>query len=267
MDNGVARTDNFLLATATVMLGALSDLYNLTPEKHSVGLIKNVSNEANKETTDLTQGILNDVVYSVTTGAPIRVTGEMYEFTETNMAYGLALDGASLVPVVGDAFTSTAAGAANVNPLFTDITLDAPAAPQTLTAGDTVMIRTPSGNVILAVANGAPAVGVLTIRQAIATPATALPVGCKVSKVNVLGLGDSSLPKYYSAKLIGQLPNGEVITIMYPKVKVISGLSLAFSTSDFSNMALEFEPMAQLATDPFYAEFAGRKGIMAKGKV
>lgn len=267
MDNGVARTDNFLLATATVMLGALSDLYNLTPEKHSVGLIKNVSNEANKETTDLTQGILNDIVYSVTTGAPIRVTGELYEFTEKNMAYGLSLDGATLAPIVGTRFTTTAAGAANTNPLFTDLTVDTPASPQVIAAGDAVMIKTPSGNVILAVANGPVAAGKLTIRQAIATPTTSLPIGCTVSKVNALNLGDSTKPKYFSAKIIGELPNGEVITIMYPKVKVVSGLSLAFSTSDFSNMALEFEPMAQLMSDPFYADFAGRKGVMAKGAV
>lgn len=267
MNNGNAMTDTFLLATATLMIGKQSELYDLSPAINSVGLIKNVNHEANKETTDLTQGILNDVVYSVTTGAPIRITGEMYEFTEKNMAYGLSLDGSELAKVIGDKFTATAGAAANTDPTMTDLTLDTPTTPQTLAAGDAVMIRTPDDNIILAVADGAVSAGTLTIRQAIASPSTAIPAGSTVSKVNVLNLGDSNKPEYFSAKLIGELPNGEIITILYPKVKVVSGLSLGFSTSDFSNMAMELEPMALLASDPFYSEFKARKGIMAKGAV
>lgn len=267
MNNGNAKTDSFLLATATLMMGSVAELYDLNPAEHSVGLIKNVNHEANKETTDLTQGILNDIVYSVTTGAPIRITGEMYEFTEKNMAYGLSLDGATFAPIIGGKFTTTAAAAANTNPLMTDLTVDTPTTPQTLVAGDTVMIKTPSDNVILATVNAAVSTNKLTIRQAIATPSTAIPVGSTVSKVNVLNLGDNGRPQYYSAKLIGELPNGDIITIMYPKVKVVSGLSLAFSTSDFANMGMELEPMALLMSDPHYADFKSRKGMMAKGKV
>ena len=40
---GEAKTDSFMLGAATVMIGAMADLYDLNPTDHSIGLVKNFS--------------------------------------------------------------------------------------------------------------------------------------------------------------------------------------------------------------------------------
>lgn len=260
---GEAKTDNFMLGTAEVMIGRQADLHDLNPETHSIGLVKNFSNEAQKETTDLTQGITNDIVYTVTTGSPVRMSCEMYEYTDKNMSYALSLDGASLQELSGDVYTTTADGAANTDPNMTDLTVDTPSSPDTISAGDTVVIKVPNGNVILGTANDTINANTLTINQAIATPNTAIPTGSTVAKVNLIALGDDSLPEYYAVKVVGQLANGKTVTFLYPKVGIASGLSLVFSSQDFNNIPFEMTAMALLKSDPFYAEFTGKKAKMA----
>ena len=39
---GEARSINFAVGTATIMLGAPADLRNFTPTTHSIGLVKDV---------------------------------------------------------------------------------------------------------------------------------------------------------------------------------------------------------------------------------
>lgn len=267
--SGEARSDNFMLGTAEVMIGKQADLHNLNPAEHSIGLVKNFANEVQKETTDLTQGITNDIVFSVTTGSPVRLSAEMYEYTDKNMSYALSLDGASITELAGANYTSTAAGAINgTTAAHTDLTLDTPTgSPDAIAAGDSVLIRTPLGNVILATAVGPIATNVLTIVETIADASTNLPVGCTVTKVNLIILGDNELPEFYAVKVVGQLANGKTVAFLYPKVKVVSGLSTVFSTQDFNNIPLEMSPLALIPTDPFYAEFQGKKGKMAAGNV
>lgn len=264
-NNGNAKTDNFMLGTAELMIGPQADLYDLNPATHSIGLVKNFSCDVSKETTDLTQGIQNDIVFSVTTSAPIRMSAEMYEYTDRNMAHALSLDGATLQEFVGDSYTTTAASAENGG--STDLTVDDPASPDALADGDSVMIKTPEGNVILGTAAGAVATNTLTIKEAIANAATAIPAGSTVAKVNVHDLGDTNLPEYFAVKAVGQLANGATVTLLFPKVKVVSGLSTVFSTQDFNNIPFELMPIAQLPADPFYMDFKGKKGKMAKGSV
>ena len=78
---GEAKTTNFMLGTATVMIGKPEELYDLNPEQHSVGLVKNFTIESQKESTDLPQGRTNEIAFSITTGSTTRGTFEMYEYT------------------------------------------------------------------------------------------------------------------------------------------------------------------------------------------
>jgi hypothetical protein len=88
---GEAKTNNFMLGTATVMLGPMDDVFDLTPANHSIGLVKNFQLQSQPTFADLTQGIKNTQVYSVHTGNDVRASMEVYEFTAQNLSYALGL--------------------------------------------------------------------------------------------------------------------------------------------------------------------------------
>ena len=97
MSAGSAKTESFNLGAATVMIGPKEDVLDLTPEKHSIGLVKNFSFTSNDQYIDLTQGVRNSVVYSVKTGSEVNASMEVYEYTAKNLAYALGLEGFELV--------------------------------------------------------------------------------------------------------------------------------------------------------------------------
>ena len=55
---GFAVTNEFLLSTATVMIGATSALKSLEPGAHSIGLVKNFKLASDPKLIELTQGVL-----------------------------------------------------------------------------------------------------------------------------------------------------------------------------------------------------------------
>ena len=97
MSAGSAKTESFNLGAATVMIGPKEDVLDLTPEKHSIGLVKNFSFTSNDQYIDLTQGVRNSVVYSVKTGTEVSASMEVYEYTSKNLAYALGLEGYELI--------------------------------------------------------------------------------------------------------------------------------------------------------------------------
>lgn len=93
---GSAKTNKFNLGAATVMIGPRDQVLDFTPEKNSIGLVKNFSFTSNDQYLDLTQGVRNSVVYSVKTGSEITASMEVYEYTSKNLAYALGLEGYEL---------------------------------------------------------------------------------------------------------------------------------------------------------------------------
>lgn len=271
---GEARTNNFMLGTATVMIGPLADLYNLNPQDHSLGLVKNFTITGQPEQTTLGQGIANDEIFAVTTSNPTRGSWEMYEYTEKNLAYALGLDGASLADITGEAFetgseVSFSGGSATL-PI-----LDATG--QDVSVGNVVSLRDPStDNITLAkvtsvsgISGGVASGGSATITVSIPDGAGTLTIaaGTKVSVVNVLDLGRTDVNKDYAAKVTGQLANGKWVTVYLPKFRVTSGLSMAFATDNFGNMPFEISPRKLIPTDMFYAEYKGKVGHFALDSV
>lgn len=267
---GEARTNDFMLGTATVMIGALADLYKLNPQEHSLGLVKNFTLSGQPEQTTLGQGIANDEVFSVTTSNPTSGSWEMYEYTEQNLAYALGLDGGELAPITGEAFetdseVSFSGGSATLPIVDGD--------GQDIAIGNMVSLRSPStDNIILAqvtaqsgITTGTASGGSATITVSIPDGSSEIvvPEGTKVTKVNVLDLGRTDVNKDYAAKIVGQLANGKWVTVYLPKFRVTSGLSMAFSTDNFGNMPFEISPRKLLPTDAFYADFKGRTGKFA----
>lgn len=130
---GSAKTESFNLGAATVMIGPKEQVLDLTPEKHSIGLVKNFTFSANDQYIDLTQGVRNTVVYSVKTGSEITASMEVYEYTSKNLAYALGLEGYELVEgadlalkeaVNGDMVSTEVKVAANADSTESDISVD-----------------------------------------------------------------------------------------------------------------------------------------------
>lgn len=94
---GEAKTTDFNIGVATVMLGDMAQVEDLTPKEHSIGLVKNFTTSATDSYVDLTQGIQNDVVWSEKTGSETTATMEVYEYTAKNISYALGLDGRDLI--------------------------------------------------------------------------------------------------------------------------------------------------------------------------
>lgn len=136
---GSAKTEKFNLGAATVMIGPKDQVLDFTPEKNSIGLVKNFTFSANDTYLDLTQGVRNTVVYSVKTGSEITASMEVYEYTSKNLAYALGLEGYELVEGADMALKADINGGMNV----TVINVDAPAGATAddISVGDHVIIQ------------------------------------------------------------------------------------------------------------------------------
>lgn len=258
-----AKTTNFMLGVAEVMIGKMSELYDLNPATHGIGLVKNFTVEATKDRTELTQGRTNDLVFSMTTSANTRCNMEVYEYTVKNMAYALGLEGGSLTEATGDALTvgsSSSFSAGSVTLSLVDATNQ-----QNPSVGDYVSIRNPSTeNIILGkvsavsgISAGTTSTASITIDIADTNSSQTIASGSLISIVNVLDIGSTDVDNDFAAKVSGQLANGKWVTLLFPKIRITSGLSLAFSTDNFGNIPFEFSPLKASASDPYYAEFKG----------
>lgn len=254
---GEAQTSDFLLSTATVMVGPPAKVFELVPETHSVGLIKNVLASSEPTFSELTQGVENVVVASAQTGTQSRISGEVYEYTARNIAYAAGADatGQEYDPST-DEFT-----------LATAVTSGSATSTLALTAGSGAKWAAGDWGVIQDKNNpdrlhpfkvASIATDTLTLKTGYAIPtgqayATADSV---VYKVHAIGVGPKRVQPVFGVKMVGLLPStGEPVTMIFPKVKITKGLSLSFQTDNWQNMPFEMTPYALLKTDPFYADF------------
>jgi hypothetical protein len=262
-----AKTTNFMLGVAEVMLGNVNELYDLNPVTHGIGLVKNFTCEATKDRTDLTQGRTNDIVFSMTTSSTTKCNMEVYEYSVSNMAYALGLQGGAVTVASGDALTTTgsvAFSSGSVSLSFADGT-----GLQTPIVGDYVSLRNPNSENILmgkvsavtGITAGTASTATMTVDIADLNSTQTIAAGTLVSVVNVLDIGSTDVDYDLSAKVSGQLANGTWVTFLFPKVRITSGLSIAFTTDNFGNIPFEFTPLKASASDPYYAEF---KGVAAK---
>jgi hypothetical protein len=241
-----------MLGTATVMIGPQSELFNLNPLEHSIGLVKNFTISGEPAYTELTQGVKNSVVYSVMTGNPVTATMEVYEHTSKNLAYGLGLDGSTFDPTTVSTTTNADIPA---NPAGTSLI------PATLvtgfTEGDWLQVLTPGI---------ADKVLVAKIKTIDATAKTftvedeqsfdyAIPSGAVIKKVNVVGIGSRSDQPFLSAKVVGQLADTTPVALLIPKIRITGGFTLAFKSDSFGNLPYKFQPYDLTLDDPFYDTF------------
>lgn len=251
---GEALTNDFLLGTATVMVGAKDDVFSLNPAAHSIGLVKNFTVSADPQYTELTQGVKNTIVDSALTQNPVRCTMESYEATAKNIMYGLGLDGSSLT-TTGSAYTA----AANIEAAATTATI-ATDVSATFLSGDWIEIKEGDDKVHIAklASNStysAPDTTLTFTGYAIPTGVTYTAATTKISKVKLISAGSKADQPYLSAKVVGVLSNSDIITLLIPKLRVVNGFSLAFTTDQYGNLPLEFTPYELVAADTHYAKF------------
>lgn len=247
-------TNQFNIGISTVMVGPMKDVKNLTPEQHSIGLIKNFSLTSETNEVTLTQGLRNTQVDSQVTGVTTRLTMEVYEYTAKNIAYAAQLAGEDF-SLKGNYSIKTAitGGVSATSVVLTKVPSSAQA---DLAEGDTIALQTTGmkdyDKVYLAKVSSAnwtadeqdETTGDLTITLAEAIPSGwSFEVGDKVFFVNAIPVGSDDPQPYYGVKIVGILPNGnEPVTIICPKAKITAGFNIGFTTDNYGNMPFEFTP-------------------------
>ena len=258
---GEAKTAAFNLGTATVMIGAQEDMFDLTVEDHSIGLVKNFSCGSTPTETKLTQGTTNNVVYSVLTDVAVETTMEVYEYTAKNLAYALGLEAtqydATYTPhvlktsVVGDGVTTDTI----VLTALTDISSSYPAGAWVLIQGVSTKDydKVFAAKVVSATYNATYSELTVEMDKAIPTGVTFY-ADDRVIRQSLIPVGSKEPREFYSAKVVGILPEeNRPVTLLFPKIKITQGFNLNFSTDGFSNMPFMFDVYDQISTDPFYA--------------
>lgn len=260
---GTQRSQQFMISTATVMIGKTSELPQLNPDDHSIGLVKNVNVTADPTTITLTQGLRNTAAMSLRTAEGLRAAFEAYEYTPRNLAYATGLDGTkSQWTRLKDEWAVAANVSANANA----ITLANNVAANFL-ANDWIFVQTGEDDKVHLArlsANGAHANNVTTLTFATSweTP-KAIPAGARVGKVQKIEVGKTIIQPEFAVKIVGLLPkDNKPFTLLFPKAKVVKGFGLSFQTDSFMNQPWEIEPYALGPDDTFYSEFGDASMVL-----
>lgn len=260
MSLGLAKTDNFIIGTAGVLVGPQAKLLDLTWADHGMGLVKNFTLTSEPAYTELTQGVRNTLVHSVMTSNPVRATFEMYEYTPANLKYAQGLDGS--VGTTAPTTETTIATQLVGNDTLDEVTV---ASATGLAVGDKVIIDYGSagqGDVLVRVIEAIDSADI-TFTRPIPTGVT-LAVGAKVKKAIDVGIGAVEEQPFLSAMIVGPRANGKELIILLPKIRIAKGFTLAYTTDNQGNMPVELSVYDQVGTDPFVADplFVGRKAAM-----
>lgn len=246
---GEAKTTNFMLGTATVMLGPTDSVFDLIPATHGVGLVKAVTVTSEPSYTDLSQGVQNTLVYSVMTGNPVRAQMEIYEYTRQNINYALGLDG-SLVAFTPAATTLSAAVTAAASTISVTSATG-------LAIGDWIAIEDAAIDKVYF----RKITTLVTTTVGFTTPLpNNIPNGSKVTKRGQIDIGSKANQPFLGCKIVGTLANGEPIGLIFPKVRVTKGFNLAFITDNYGNMPFELTMYDLVSTDTLYSQFANATG-------
>lgn len=257
MAYGLAKNNRFMLSTASLLLGAQADVFNLTQAANSVGLVKNLVLTSNPTFTELSQGVKNTMVMSVMTGNEVTAQGELYEFTAQNLAYLAQLNGATFDTATNIETTIPLAGTGSPGSPATVIAVTSATG---FAVGDWILIQNPNvDDDTIARKITAIATNNITVSPAITRTTAANSV---VRRVNLIAVGTKTDAPMFSAVVHGQLASGEEVSYVLPRVRITSGLNLAFQSSDFGNMPIEIKAYDLTPTDTGYTELGPVSGAI-----
>lgn len=248
-------TNQFNIGVSTLMIGPMDKVKDLTPEEHSVGLIKNLTFTSETNEVTLTQGLRNSQVDSQVTGVTTQITTDVYEYTAKNIAYAAQLAGEDFTLTGNYELKTAITGGVSAT---TVVLKDVPSGNQAdLGDGDTIALQATGAKdydkIYLGQVSGTPTweadetdgpIGTLTITLSKAIPAGwSFAVGDKVFFVNLIPVGSTEVQPYYGVKIVGVLPNNnEPFTIICPKAKITAGLNVVFTTDNYSSMPFQLTP-------------------------
>ena len=245
------QESRFVIGNATVMLAPITeDVFALTPDDHSIGMVKAVTITQEADQIMLKNGVAQATVDTTKSNVNMGATFEGYEFNARNMMYALGLQGTSVKRLRGSLDAAVAAAATsfdvNSNPV--------PGDPDSLidAVGDI-----PDGAQLLLQRANEPdfiypckATAATTGSGPYTVTVDALPTGISFAAadtvwiVNEIDAGATYQDEYFCAKIVGTLSaNEEPIVVVMPKLKVARGFNLSFSETDYSNMPFELTPL------------------------
>ena len=258
---GEAKTTNFMLGTATVMLGPMNSAWNLVPGTHSIGLVKNFQITAEPAYTELTQGTKNTMIHSIMTQNTVKASMEVYEFTGANIDYSLGLDGSAITAQTVSNNTSAASAATNAT-VFTFATA---AEANAYAVGGYVIIQNGTDDQAWArkvtAKNTGAAPYTITVSPAVPN-ASALPIGTNVRRVNSIDIGSKEEQPFFSAQVRGELADGSKLRLIMPKIRITNGFTLGFVTDNYGNLPFEFTLYDLVSSDTLYNDFNGRQALL-----
>ncbi len=258
MQPGTAKTNKFHFSTATLCVAPMAEQKAIHPLNHSLGLVKNVRAEVTSSKVDLTQGLTNDVVATVTNGMNLTMSGEVYEYTAKNFAYGLSQDPTGIVDM-GAPVGITAAVAAAATTVTTASAIAG------LAVGDWIYIQEAKDDQIHVARLSAVAGATLTFAGYPVPAGLSFSAGARVGKLNKIDADPAKANNNFAVRIIGVSVDGNIpIILHFPKVRITRGFSIGFSSENFANLPFEFTPMVPLPADPGYdAAFAQKMSILS----
>lgn len=251
------RDPKFVIGNATVMLAPYTDdVYALTPDLNSIGMVKSVSMEQSADQIMLKNGIAQLTVDSQKSAVAMSLTFEGYEFSARNAMYSLGLTNTVVKRLRGTLTTAAASASTSFSIVSSPVPGDA-------ASGITAIGDIPIGAVLLIQKASDPANVFVTKTTAVTTGAgpyvatvAALPTGVSFAVgdivwiMNEIDAGSSRQDQFLCAKIVGTTStDNEPIVVLFPKVRVMKGFSLSFSETDYSNMPFELTPYVMSKTE------------------
>lgn len=245
----------FSLSSATIMLGNAftDDVFSLTPDAHSVGMVSEVSIGIDSSITELLNGVQQVAVDAKRTGVAATITGNVFEMTAQNFMRAQAISGTAAQVKRGVLTAAAAAGA-------TTLTIGSDPIPGETGSAITVLGDIPAGSTILiqradgtdfvfptktvgAATGSGPYTVTISAPYAIPT-GMSFAAGDRVWVVAPVGVGEMNADALYCAKIVGTLSNYDrPVVYVAPKVRMVRGFQLSFNETAYSSMPWEMRPL------------------------
>lgn len=246
---GAAQTSSFLIGTAELRLGLLSEA-NLLKQSHSIGLIDQATYSVEQENVDLEGGFPKKIVDTAIIRQAATVSATMREYSRRNLRIAL---GDGLAGTAPTEFTTLVVG-------------DVPAGSSAITVSvgdgasisvDDVVIIYPEGRPqdvsVLQVASIA--IDTLTMKTGHTTAvdynaAAEAGTSFHVYVANQVPIGAISKTNYFSAMLIQQHNStGKPNTVSFWKAATSGSMEIATNADDFASSELELKCLEPAAAE------------------
>ncbi len=257
---GSNNTDIFNIGPATLMVGPMEKVLELTPEEHSLGLVKNIAVTSETSEVSLTQGIRSVEVDSQVTAINNTVTTEVYEYTAANLAYAAGLDGKDFsksgmytlkTAITGDGESATSVEIDTEEDISSKFTTGSMILLQSSTSRDYDKVLPAR----VASASYEEGKVTITLEEAVPTGWNFV-AGDKVFPVNIIPVGSDTEQPYLGVKIVGVFPkNNKPVTLIFPKAKITGGLTLSFTSENYGNMPFEIKSYVLSKSDELYSKF------------